>query len=96
MTSLDATHVGDYVNDLPVQGMPISKVPSWNTFGANIAYAVPLDEGEGLFDGIRIGLSVDNLTDKDPHIVLKDDFAVDNSQHNVFGRIWSLTLQKQF
>ena len=98
--SLDANHVGDYVNDLPItvdgETLPVSKVPSWTTFGANVSYAVPKDEGDGMLDGFRIGLSVDNLTDKSPHIVLQDGFAVDNSQHNVFGRIWSVTLQKHF
>ena len=96
MSSLDLTHVGDYVNDLPIEGMPVSRVPSWNTLGANVAYHVPLGEGDGLFNGFRLGLSVDNLTDEAPHIVLTNDIAVDNSQHNVFGRIWSVSFQKQF
>ncbi len=100
MTSLDATHVGDYVNDLPItvdgQTLPETRVPSWTTFGANVRYQMPEGEGSGILDGIRVGLSVDNLTDKDPHIVLQDGFAVDNSQHSVFGRIWSVTVQKKF
>ena len=47
-------------------------------------------------DGVRIGLAVDNITDKAPPIVLSGTTAIDTTQHNVFGRIASLTLQKSF
>ena len=98
--SVDATVVGSYVNDLPitVDGVTLepSRVPSWTTLGANLAYEFPFGEGGNLADGLRVGLSVDNLTDRDPPIVLNDDRAVDYNNHNIFGRIWSLSLQKQF
>ena len=98
--SVDATVVGSYVNDLPitVNGVALesSTVPSWTTLGANVVYEVPLGEGNNATDGLRIGLSVDNLTDRDPPIVLNGDRAVDYNNHNIFGRIWSLSLQKKF
>ena len=100
MVSLDATMVGSFLNDQPitVNGVrqPESTVPSWTTFGANVNYEVPLGEGSGLMDGVRIGLAVDNITDKAPPIVLSGTTAIDTTQHNVFGRIASLTLQKSF
>lgn len=98
--SVDATVVGSYVNDLPitVNGVALepSTVPSWTTLGANVVYEVPLGEGNNATDGLRIGLSVDNLADRDPPIVLNGDRAVDYNNHNIFGRIWSLSLQKKF
>lgn len=98
--SVDATMVGSYTNDQPitVNGVSLgdSNVPSWTTLGLNVAYEVPLGEGSGVMDGMRLGLSVDNLSDRDPPIVLTGDRAVDYNNHNIFGRIWSLTLQKKF
>ncbi len=98
--SVDATMVGSYINDQPitVNGVSLGDtgVPSWTTLGLNVAYEVPLGEGSGVMNGMRLGLSVDNLTDRDPPIVLTDNRAVDYNNHNVFGRIWSLTLQKRF
>lgn len=98
--SVDAMHVGEYLNDQPitVNGVRQSErqVPSWTTFGADFSYEIPAGTGSGFMDGIRVGLSVDNVTDKSPPIVLYADRAVDFFQHNVFGRIWSVTLQKQF
>ena len=98
--SVDATVVGSYTNDLPitVNGVALesSGVPSWTTLGANVVYEVPLGEGDNFTDGLRIGLSVDNLGDSDPPIVLNGDRAVDYNNHNIFGRIWSLSLQKKF
>jgi iron complex outermembrane receptor protein len=98
--SIDWTHVGDYLNDQPITvggvRQPESTVPSWNIYGADLAYEIPKGTGSGLLDGFRVGLSVDNLTDEQPPIVLWNDTAVDFANHNVFGRIWSVTLQKQF
>ena len=92
--------VGSYINDQPITVNRVSLgdtgVPSWTTLGLNVAYEVPLGEGTGVMDGMRLGLSVDNLTDRDPPIVLTGDRAVDYNNHNVFGRIWSVTLQKKF
>ncbi len=98
--SVDWQHTGDYLNDQPITVggvlQPESRVPSWNVFGANISYEVPPGTSEGFLDGVRIGLAVDNLTDKEPPIVLVGEDAVDFANHNVFGRIWSVTLQKRF
>ena len=98
--SLDATYIGSYVNDLPITvnrvQRPVETVDAWITLGANLTYAVPFTDSAGWLSGTRIGLSIDNLTDEDPPIVLFSDDAVDFANANPFGRIMSITLQKQF
>ena len=98
--SLDATYIGSYVNDLPITvnrvRRPVETVDAWITLGANLTYAVPYTDNAGWLSGTRIGLSIDNLTDEDPPIVLFSDDGMDYANANPFGRIMSITVQKQF
>lgn len=93
---------GGYTNDAtPVVGgvkVPTQEVGSWTTFDATLAYTTP-DDGSWL-GRINATLGVQNLTDKEPPIVLNgtgnNARAIDANVHNPFGRIWRLELSKRF
>ena len=100
--SLSARYTDSYLNDEPdtVNGvtLPEDEIPSWTTTGANVVYHVPKGEDDGgVLDGVRIGLSIDNLFDRDPPTVITSGSvrAFDVANASVFGRILSLTVQKK-
>ncbi len=98
-----ANYVGSYLNNatITVNGVkyPETKVPSWTTFDAGLAYSVPTS-APSVLQGLRVAVNVQNITDKDPPIVLTTvgnaANAVDLNVHNIFGRIWSFELTKKF
>ena len=96
---LAANYIGSYLNNatITVGGVkyPDTKVPSWTTFDAGLAYTVPDTAWEAL-RGVRVAVNVQNLTDKDPPIVLSGTNAVDLNNHNVFGRVWQFEFTKSF
>lgn len=95
---LAMNYVGSYLNNatLTVAGvkLPDTKIPSWTTFDANIAYE--FGEDSGVFNGLRAGIGLQNLTGKQPPIVLSGNNAVDTNNHNVWGRIWTFEVSKKF
>ena len=97
--NLKANYIGSYLNNTPitVAGVrkPNSTVPAWTTLDAGIAYAIP-DSDDGLLSGLRMSFSVQNLTDKDPPIVLNGVNATDNSNSNPYGRILGAEISKRF
>ena len=94
-----ANYVGSYLNDatITVAGvkLPDAQVPSWTTLDTGVSYEFGQDNANPL-DGVRIALSVQNVTDKDPPIVLSGTNAVDLGNHNPFGRIWQFEVTKRF
>ncbi len=97
--NLSANYTGSYLNNatITVGGLrlPNTEVPSWTTLDAGIAYEF---EGgaSGAFDGVRASLSVQNVLDEEPPIVLSGATAVDLGNHNPFGRIFSFEISKRF
>jgi iron complex outermembrane receptor protein len=100
-------YVGSYTNDVPIaiNGViqPVSKVKSWETFDAHLAYTVP--KGDGMWGGgYRISLNVQNLFDRDPPTVFSANGNIETSQRfgfdaqnaNVFGRMGTLQISKSF
>jgi iron complex outermembrane receptor protein len=100
--NLFMNYVGSYLNNatITVNGtkLPDTKVPSWTTFDAGLSYTTP--DGPGALSGIRVAVNVQNLTDKDPPIVLSgagnNATAVDLDVHNIWGRVWSFEVTKRF
>lgn len=97
--NLTANYVGSYLNNatITVAGVkkPDTEVPAWTTFDAGVAYE--FDEGSAWgLDGVRVSMNIQNITDKEPPIVLSGTTAVDLGNHNPFGRIWSFEITKQF
>lgn len=89
---------GGYTNDqTPVvngTALPTQEVGSWVTYDATVSYTLP-DDGSW-FGGINATIGVQNLTDKQPPIVLNGVRAIDANVHNPFGRMWRLELSKHF
>jgi len=97
--NLTANYVGSYLNDatITVGGvkLPDTEVPTWTTLDAGIAYE--FDGGlSGALDGVRASVTVQNVTDEDPPIVLSGTTAYDNGNHNPFGRVWTFEITKRF
>jgi iron complex outermembrane recepter protein len=71
-------------------------VPAWSTVDASTGYTVGEEAGTGLLTGLRLALSAQNLTDKEPPIVLTGANAIDALTHNPYGRILGLEISKKF
>jgi len=97
--NVTANYVGSYLNNatITVAGVkkPDTQIPSWTTFDAGVAYEFQDNAPTGL-GGVRLSMTVQNLTDKDPPIVLSGTTAVDLGNHNPFGRVWSFEITKRF
>lgn len=97
--NLSANYVGPYLNNatITVAGtkLPDTDIPSWTTIDAGIAYEFQGGES-GALDGVRASMSIQNVFDEEPPIVLSGTTAVDLGNHNPFGRIFSFELSKRF
>ena len=96
--NVTANMVGSYINNatITVAGVkyPDTRIPSWTTFDAGLAYRAPMESGP--LAGVRVAVNVQNFTDKDPPIVLSGSNAIDLANANVFGRVWSFEVSKRF
>jgi len=96
--SLTARIEGSYLNDeTPTVGgtsLPDQNVGAWTTYDLQVSYKAP--EGRGFFSGVGISLGAQNLSDKQPPIVLNGREAFDSGVHNPYGRMWRLELGKRF
>ena len=92
-------YVGSYLNNatITVNGVkyPNTEVPSWTTFDAGLSWTSP-DTVAPALRGLRVGITVQNVTGEDPPIVLSGTNAVDLNNHNVWGRVWTFELTKSF
>lgn len=97
--NVQANYVGSYLNNATItvagQKLPDSEVPSWTTVDAGLAYEFE-NAAIAALNGVRIAMTVQNVTDEDPPIVLSGTSAVDLGNHNPFGRVWSFELSKRF
>lgn len=96
--NLTANMVGSYINNatITVAGVkyPDTRIPIWMTYDFGLSYRTP-EEGS-MLSGLRLSLNVQNITDKDPPIVLSGNNAYDVANANVFGRVWSFEVSKKF
>jgi iron complex outermembrane recepter protein len=96
--NLSANYVGSYLNNatITVAGVkyPDTKIPSWTTFDARVAYTAPAETG--VLAGVSMSVNVTNLTDKDPPIVLSGNSSVDLANHSLWGRVWQFEITKKF
>lgn len=92
-------YVGSYTNDLPTSvagvALPVSKVDAWITLDGGATYE--FDGDAGPVSNLRVALTVRNLLNEDPPIVLSTNGnAFDNQNANPFGRMVTLQLTKTF
>jgi len=97
--NLFVNYVGGYTNTAPitVNGVrrPVEEIDSWTTLDANVSWFAP-EDSMAWVRGVRVSLSVQNLTDEDPNVVLTGTNAFDTQQANPYGRIWSFEVTKSF
>lgn len=95
--SLFLNHVGSYYNTYP---SPWQRVGSWNTL--DLAFGVDLDGlgSSGWTNGLRAELTVTNLTDASPPLVINTGASVeggyDGQNASVIGRVVALQLAKRW
>jgi len=91
---LFANYVGSYTNELPPTWarvrFPEHRVGAWVTWDIGLSWS-PMLETKWL-TGMRIGLNVNNVFDRDPPIVLSGNRAFNPSKSNPFGRTWAVTV----
>ncbi len=94
--NLFMNYVGSYRNTTPLNSSVSTRVAPWVTFDAGLSYRFGDDLRQGLA-GTRISLNAQNLFDRDPPLVLTNNYAsFDPQQANIFGRIVTLQLAKSF
>lgn len=83
---------------------PVEKIDSWTTLDLVASYSFST-EGGGVLEGTRLGFNVQNLFNEDPPFVrsFDDRFAVtlagtnyDASNHDPFGRVFRVSLTKEW
>lgn len=96
---LFVNYTGGYDNTSavnPVDGTPVGtqRVGSWTTFDFNLGYGRVLENS--VFKGIRASVNVQNLTDKDPPLVITSNSAFNASYSNPFGRTFTAQISASF
>jgi iron complex outermembrane receptor protein len=82
----------DGMTDADLELSPRFQIPSVNYFDLDASYDV-----SGPLDGVRLGVGVENLTDKDPPIFPTSVQAnTDPSQYDVLGRRYYVSLNYSF
>lgn len=88
-------YVGSYTNTIPVAGQSNSTVPSWTTVDLGVVYSIP--KHSSLLSGLRLSANIQNIADRDPPTVFTSaNTTYDASNANIFGRIFSLQVTKDF
>jgi len=96
---LTLNHVDDYLNTAVE---PAERIDSWTTLDVNAAY--DFGTRAGVLRGLRLGLTIRNLLNTDPPFVAATDTPVgataginyDAANHDPFGRIFLLSLTKEW
>jgi iron complex outermembrane recepter protein len=82
-----------YIDSMHDIVVPEFRVPSRTYLDLFASY----DFRPGLFDGLRLGLGVENVTDRDPPVFPSSTAAnTDPQQHDVLGRRYFVTLSYRF
>lgn len=94
-----ANYVGSYLNNatITVAGVkiPDTEIPAWTTLDMGASYTFGSGQAAFLND-VRVSVTVQNVTDEDPPIVLSGTSAYDSGVHNPFGRVWGFEISKRF
>lgn len=99
--NLFVNYTGGYTNDLAVDSLGSSiaprKVDAWITADATLAYATEFRAPAGGFvKGLRASLSIQNLTDEDPPIVITSQSVFNGAYSHPYGRTFSAQLSARF
>ena len=96
--TLFGNYVGSYTNYQainPVDNTAVApqKVDSWTTFDLNLSYS---GANLGFLSGYRLGVTVQNLTDKDPPLMITSTGAFNSSYSNPYGRTFTFQMSAGF
>lgn len=99
--NLFVNYTGGYTNDLAVDSLGSSitpqKVDAWVTADATLAYATEFRAPAGGFvKGLRASLTIQNLTDEDPPIVITSQSVFNGAYSHPYGRTFSAQLTASF
>jgi iron complex outermembrane recepter protein len=91
--SASVTARGRYIDSMHDTFVPEYRVPSMTYLDLFASY----DFGAGWFEGLRLGVGIENVTDRDP-LLFPSSFAAntDPQQYDVLGRRYFLTLNYRF
>jgi iron complex outermembrane recepter protein len=94
--NLFVNYVGTYKNNQTFSGS-VDEVSDWTTFDAGATYQFGKDVFWSGMKDVRLSLNVQNLFDRDPPVVIQSNYSgFDPHNANVFGRIVTLQLTKDF
>jgi outer membrane receptor protein involved in Fe transport len=83
----------DSMHDVNLELVPVFDIPSENYFDFSADY----EFSSGMFQGLRLGFGVENVTDEDPPIFPSYVQAnTDPSQYDVFGRRYYASIRYVF
>ncbi|MBO9601077.1 MAG: TonB-dependent receptor [Novosphingobium sp.] len=97
--TLFGNYTGSYTNYQAVDPLdnsvvPPQKVDSWTTFDLTLGYS---GEQLGSFlKGYRLGVTVQNLFDRDPPLMITSQGAFNSSYSNPYGRTFTLQVSTSF
>lgn len=99
--NLFVNYTGGYTNDLAVDALGASiapqKVDAWITSDLTLAYTAAFaSPAAGFVKGVRASVTIQNLTDEDPHIVITSQGAFNGSYSHPYGRTFSAQLTASF
>jgi iron complex outermembrane receptor protein len=95
--NLFINYVGSYLNNTPTPGTAQTTVPAWVTFDASLTFQIDRLSKANWARNLRLQASAQNLFDRTPPLVLTGGYgAFDASNANVFGRMVSLQVTKDF
>lgn len=94
--NLFVNYTGGYENNTPIAGQKNARIPAWITFDAGLSYAFDDTLWSGLND-TRLSVNVQNLFDRAPPTVLSvNNLSYDPNMANIYGRIITVQLTKDF
>ena len=99
--NLFVNYTGSYTNDLAVDNrnntIAPQKVGSWTTVDLTLGYGTAFTSPVlGVVKGLRASLTLQNLSDRDPPIVITSQGAFNGAYSNPFGRTYSAQLTLNF
>jgi len=99
--NLFVNYTGSYTNDLAVDNrnntIAPQKVGSWTTFDVTLGYGTQFKSpAMGVLKGLRVSLTLQNLFDRDPPIVITSQGTFNPAYSSAFGRTYTAQLTLNF
>jgi len=104
---MNVNYIGSYYNNAPITILGVrqspSTVPAWKTLDVHIGLDLDRQNSVSALKGLRLSMILDNVTNKNPPIVLStigvggfDSGAFDGNNADPYGRRLTVALTKAF